>query len=76
MKIDEKKYPTLANVLAGKLHCDMKKDCENSVSYIDNKGFVYCAEHGQQRKASGVPSRKLSPAELSQLESGKPLAEY
>jgi len=64
------------SILSGKLHCDMKEDCENSVAYIDNKGFVYCEEHGKQRKASGIPSRKLSPAELTQLENDKPLEKY
>jgi hypothetical protein len=76
MKLDTKKYPTLAAILTAKLHCDMKKDCEEPVSYIDNKGFVYCTQHGQQRKASGIPSRKLSPAELGQIENGKPLEKY
>lgn len=51
------------------LHCDMEKDCNSPVSYIDNKGYVYCAKHGEQRKAA-KPCRKLTPSEIKKLEDG------
>jgi hypothetical protein len=53
---------------AEKLECTMEKDCKNPVSMIDNKGFLYCAHHGAQRKMGGVPCRKLSSGEIKKLE--------
>ena len=53
-----------------KLHCDMEKDCKEPVTYIDNKGWLYCTKHGEQRKGD-VRSRKLRPAEIKKLEEGQ-----
>jgi hypothetical protein len=53
----------------GHLQCDMKRDCAEPVTHIDNKGFAYCSKHGAQRKAGGVPCRALSPSEIKRLES-------
>ena len=50
------------------LHCDGKKDCENPVAYIDEKGWVYCEKHGLQVKQSRR-CRKLTPKELKNLQS-------
>ena len=55
--------------------CDMKSDCLEPISMIDEKGYAYCAEHGQWRKSS-MRCRKLTPTELKTILSGKPLAEY
>jgi hypothetical protein len=55
--------------------CDMEKDCKEPVTHIDNKGFVYCAKHGEQRKGS-VPTRKLSNQELTTIKSGERIKEY
>lgn len=32
----------------GVLTCDMRADCRKPVTHIDDKGYVYCAEHGPQ----------------------------
>lgn len=56
---------------AAQLHCDMEKDCKAPVSHIDNKGFIYCTKHGEQRKAGGTPCRALKPAEIKKLEAGE-----
>jgi hypothetical protein len=53
---------------AEELKCTMEKDCKNPVSMIDNKGFVYCAQHGAQRKSGGIPCRKLTSGEIKKLE--------
>lgn len=53
---------------AEKLECTMEKDCKNPVAMIDNKGFLYCAQHGAQRKQGGIPCRKLSGGEIKKLE--------
>lgn len=55
------------------LSCDMKRDCTAAVTHIDNKGYVYCTEHGVKRKAVR-PCRKLKPAELEQLRRGEPIS--
>ena len=43
--------------------CDMTANCERPVAMVDRKGYVYCAEHGVQRR-SVMPCRKMRPAEL------------
>lgn len=58
-----------------KLHCDMRAACESPVTHLDEKGYVYCAEHGQIRKHS-MRCRKLSHEEVRHLESGNPLERY
>lgn len=58
------------------MRCQMRDDCESPVTHIDNKGYVYCADHGPQRRASGTPCRKLTRAELNTLRSGQPIASY
>lgn len=59
----------------GELRCDMKKDCKEVVTHIDDKGYAYCRPHGIQRQ-SYRRCRMLTPGELKQLKAGKPLAAY
>jgi hypothetical protein len=59
----------------GTLHCDMERACPAAVTHIDEKGFVYCADHGATRK-NYCRCRKLRPAELRTLQSGKPIPRY
>ena len=54
----------------GRLCCDMQEGCTQRVTNIDIKGFVYCAPHGEARKAY-CRCRKLKPAELRKLERGE-----
>lgn len=49
--------------------------CDATVTHIDEKGFVYCRECGNDRKAT-YRCRKLTPGELRQLRARKPLAAY
>lgn len=58
-----------------KLRCDMKSTCESPVTHLDEKGYVYCSEHGQIRKFT-MRCRKLEAGEVKHLESGKPLERY
>ncbi len=51
------------------LSCTMESDCAASVTHIDNKGFVYCRDHGVQRKHH-TPCRKLTRAEYKRLGAG------
>jgi hypothetical protein len=55
------------------LKCDMKKDCNSDVVMLDDRGFIYCATHGLQRRNSGSRCRKLSPTEIKKLKRGETL---
>jgi|SRR6185369_14428356 len=57
------------------LKCDMKHDCARPVTHIDEKGFIYCAEHGQQRR-NHKRCRKLQGWELQRLLEGKTVPSY
>jgi hypothetical protein len=57
------------------LKCDMAEDCNSTITYVDDKGFIYCTAHGQLRQ-SWRRCRKLRPHELARLRAGKQLIEY
>jgi hypothetical protein len=58
------------------LTCDMVDGCTEPIAYIDHKGYIYCAKHGPERKGSGIRCRKLTPAELKQLQAGGTVSRY
>lgn len=58
----------------GVLFCDMG-DCNRMVTHIDEKGYVYCTDHGIERR-SWKRCRKLRPHELRRLRRGEPLTHY
>ena len=53
-----------------KLHCDMTKDCDKTVTHIDNKGYTYCTFHGIARKWY-TSCRKMTSVEIVKLEVGQ-----
>jgi hypothetical protein len=57
------------------IKCEMDRECEKPVAMIDNKGFIYCAEHGQDRK-DFARCRKLRQGEINKLRRGEQLATY
>lgn len=57
------------------LSCDMAKECTETVTHIDDKGYVYCKKHGLERR-SVRRCRQLRSAELKKLLKGQPLARY
>ena len=57
------------------LTCDMEKDCIAPVAMIDTAGFIYCENHGLDRR-QWEPCRRLRDWELRRLERGKPLTRY
>jgi hypothetical protein len=58
-------------------HCDMRDDCELSISMIDDKGFVYCEHHGLLRRDwRWRKCRKLRPHELNRLARGEQVKSY
>ena len=66
---------------ARKLECVARKDCTDVVTHIDEKGFIYCAKHGVNRR--GYPGgiynrrcRKLRPHEVKRLQRGAVLKGY
>lgn len=52
------------------LTCDMENDCTAPVTHVDEKGWLYCATHGPQRRQSGRQCRKLTAAEIKRLQAG------
>lgn len=57
------------------MKCEMTEDCPQKVTHIDDKGYIYCARHGEIRKAYRR-CRKLSPKELKTIEAGSPITSY
>lgn len=58
------------------LRCDMQKDCEGTVTHVDEKGYVYCAVHGPERRQSGIRCRQLTIGEIAKLDRGEPIPYY
>lgn len=62
---------------SGPLHCEMIDSCDDPVAMIDDKGYIYCAEHGlERRRCHRRRCRKLRPSELKRLERGEALGSY
>lgn len=57
------------------LKCSGQDNCIQDVTHIDEKGFVYCARHGEIRKQY-MRCRKLTTKELKQLSNDMPLKNY
>ena len=50
----------------GALRCDMVAGCENPITHIGEKGYIYCADHVGRR--GGVERcRRLTAAEKREL---------
>jgi hypothetical protein len=59
------------------ISCEMVAGCTHPVTHIGSKGYVYCAEHGVQRRQSGYERcRKMQPWELELIRAGKSLPSY
>lgn len=56
-----------------KLQCGMVADCGRPVTHIDEKGFVYCAMHGAQRR-NYCRVRALKAFEARRLERGETIS--
>jgi hypothetical protein len=57
--------------------CDMRADCTAPVTMIGSKGYVYCRQHGTQRRAYRTErTRLMRPWEIKLIEAGKPLPSY
>lgn len=52
----------MANTATGP-RCDMTEDCQKPITHVDSAGYIYCADHGLQRRAY-EPCRKLRAWEL------------
>ena len=58
-----------------KLQCEMEKDCRETVTHLDRKGYIYCTTHGIHRRFH-QPCRKLRAHELRRLERGDRVNRY
>lgn len=52
--------------MSKQLACQMEQDCKESITHIDDHGFIYCAEHGRDRQWSNR-CRKLRDHEINRL---------
>lgn len=57
------------------LRCDMVEGCAENVTHIDQKGYVYCENHGLERRVYQA-CRKLQGWEIRRLQRGTPLNRY
>lgn len=57
------------------LHCEMREDCTEPVTHLDDDGWVYCTEHGIERRGWKC-CRKLRDWELRKLQRGEQLTHY
>jgi len=58
------------------LACGMTDECTEPVTYIDDRGWIYCTSHGQSRQSPWQRCRKLRPFELRRLERGDTVKRY
>lgn len=56
--------------------CDMTAGCHRPVTHLDDRGYVYCAEHGAARTQPGIRCRKLRTHELNRLRRGALVTTY
>lgn len=57
------------------LQCDMRAYCQNKVTHIGDRGWIYCAEHARARRGQEL-TRKLTKAELATLNAGEPVKSF
>jgi hypothetical protein len=62
--------------IATALKCEMKEDCAESATMIEEKGFIYCAAHGLNRRSYGRRCRKLRQSEINGLLRGEQVKRY
>lgn len=55
------------------LRCVGAEGCVSPVTHIDNKGFIYCASHGEARRFAR-PCRKMRKWEIARLEGGQTIS--
>lgn len=58
------------------MQCEMRHDCKKPATMIEEKGWIYCEDHGNARREPGRRVRKLRPHELRTLERGDVLRSY
>lgn len=57
------------------MQCEMSNECINPVTYLGNRGYIYCTAHAGQRGGyEGV--RQMQPWELRWISEGRTLPTY
>ena len=62
-----------------RVSCDMHASCEATVTMVDDNGYIYCTQHGLDRRGSGTYRRnvrKLRPHETNRLNRGEQIKSY
>lgn len=57
------------------IECDMSFSCKEPVTMIDDSGYIYCTDHGLQRRQHRR-CRKLRQHELNALKRGATIKAY
>lgn len=52
--------------------CDWRAECETPATFIGSKGYLYCAEHRENRRGIEA-TRAMKKWEQDRIESGLPL---
>ena len=56
--------------------CETRDDCEAEPTHIENKGYVYCKEHADERRAWNPRVRQMRAWERRWIREGKVLPSY
>lgn len=55
--------------------CDGMRYCEQPVTHLDDKGYVYCTNHGTQR-AQHRACRAMTDVEIERLAHGQQIERF
>ena len=59
------------------MQCEMRRECQNEVTHIGSKGYIYCSECAVRRRHSGYErTRKMRVWELNLVRNGKQVPSY
>jgi hypothetical protein len=67
----------MPDLRVGLLRCEMDDRCPYPVTMVENKGYVYCTEHGiARRDPPRNLVRKIRPFEMNRILRGEQIAKY
>lgn len=62
--------------VAGNPACDMDRECDNEPTHLEEKGYIYCGSHAEQRRRWNPRVRKMRAWERRWLAEHRPLPDY
>lgn len=58
------------------VQCEMSNDCPAEVTHVEDKGYIYCTEHANDRRSWNPRVRKMRAWERRWIAAGKVLPTY